>query len=89
MPLIRGKLEIMLSCSIGDGSRKSHIHVDSTSYAVLMSSKHRPPIEREHMPKTVGQALFRLACRGDAKDLAVLHTPEWAWEPLDQWTMGA
>lgn len=41
------------------------------------------------MPKTVGQALFRLACRGDAKDLAVLHTPEWDWEPLDQWTMGA
>lgn len=24
-----------------------------------------------------------------SKDLAVLHTPEWDWEPLDQWAMGA
>ena len=81
MHLIRGKLKIMLSCSVGDGGRKSHIHVDSTAYAVLMPSQHGPPTERERMPKTVGQALVPLACGGDAKDLTVLHTPEWDWEP--------
>lgn len=41
------------------------------------------------MPKTVGQALALPAHRGDAKDLAVLHIPEWGRKHLDQWTMEA